>query len=68
MKASAGLLVPIIALSLAAWAFFYVLTPGEPLTPAETLVVVGICAGIVLLGRWIWFSFRRSRRDNAQGS
>lgn len=68
MKASPGVLVPIILLSLATWAFFYVLTPSTPLTPAETLVVVGACAAVVFLGRWVWFSLRRPRRENGQGS
>jgi hypothetical protein len=68
MKALPSVLVPTIVLSLAAWVFFYVLAPGTPLTPAETLVVVGLCAGVVLLAKWIWSFLRRPRQNNEQGS
>lgn len=41
-----------IALSLAVWVLFYYLEP-PPLTAAETTVVVGMCAAIVLFAKWI---------------
>lgn len=63
MKASAATLAAILALSLAVWVLFYALTPDTPLTPPETLVVVGASAGVVLLARWIW-----SRRRKAGGA
>lgn len=68
MKASIGTLAAIVVLSLAVWMLFYALTPGTPLTPPETLVVVGTCAGIVLLARWIWSRFRKTRGASGQES
>jgi hypothetical protein len=53
VKASAGVLVAITVLSLGVWSLFYVLTPGQPLEAGETLVVVGACALLVLLARWL---------------
>ena len=43
----------IIVLSLAIWFFFYVKTPDAPLTPSETLLVVGVCAVLVFFAKWI---------------
>lgn len=60
MKASAITLGIILALSLAVWTFFY-LSPGAPLNGSETAVVVGVCAGVVYLGRWIWGRIRKVR-------
>ena len=37
-----------LALSLSAWLFFYIWTPSAPLTPRETMVIVGLCFGAVL--------------------
>jgi hypothetical protein len=49
-----------MVLSLAVWTYFYV-SPGAPLTAAETAVVVGVCAVAVLGARWVW-ARRRGRR------
>jgi len=62
MKASAATVGAIVVLSLAVWVFFYFLTPATPLTPPETMVVVGACAAAVLSGKWIATRRRRSRR------
>jgi hypothetical protein len=59
MNASTATLAAILVLSLGVWLFFY-LSPGAPLTGAETAVVVGACAGAVLLARWLWARLRRS--------
>ena len=61
LKASLGTTVAIIALSLAVWVFFYVVSPGEPLTPGETSVVVGVCAVIVLSAKWIWARLHKAK-------
>lgn len=58
MKTSAGLLGIIVTLSVAMWTVFYILAAGDPLSPPETLVVVGICAAGVFVARW---AFRRIR-------
>jgi hypothetical protein len=58
VKTSGGTLAAIVALSLGVWLFFY-LSPGAPLTGPETAVVVGACAGAVLLVRWLWGRRRR---------
>jgi hypothetical protein len=50
LKTSAGLLVATLALSSIVWTICYLFLPGPALSPAETLVVVGICLGIVSLG------------------
>lgn len=65
MKGSAGTLAIILGLSLGVWMFFY-LSPGAPLNAAETSVVVGACAGVVLLGRWIWGRFHKAGKGNGQ--
>ena len=67
MKRSAGALLSILVLSLVIWVFFYVASP-EPLDPAETVVVVGISAGVVYLSRWLWGLRGRSRGGNAHVS
>jgi hypothetical protein len=51
--------VACLALSLAVWTVFYLLTPDAPLSTGETVVVVGLCSGAVFLGRGAW---RRARR------
>jgi hypothetical protein len=63
MKTSVGLLGTVFALSLAAWAFFYYLAEGEPLTPPETLVVVAGCAAIVFAARFLWGRVRKPPGD-----
>lgn len=63
MKASAGTLAIILGLSLGVWTFFY-LSPGAPLNAAETSVVVGVCAGVVWLGRRIWGRLHKASKGN----
>jgi hypothetical protein len=67
VKASAGALAIILALSLGVWTYFYV-SPGAPLNASETAVVVGVCAGAVLLVRWIWGRSRKTRGSDGQAS
>lgn len=66
MKASAALLGAILATSVVAWTLLFFLTPGDALTPAETLVVVGVCAALVLVTRWIWSWILRARGRHAE--
>ena len=62
MKGSFGIAVVIIALSLAVWIFFYSIS--QPLAFPETTVVVGICAGIVLCGKWAWNRIQKKEAKN----
>ncbi len=52
----------ITALALAIWVFFYLVS--APLTAPETTVVVGLCAAVVLSGKWIWARLRKTRGKN----
>jgi hypothetical protein len=61
MKPYVGMLAGTLVLSLLVWTLFYVLTPDAPLGSQETLVIVGMCGGIVLLGRSIVSRFRKPR-------
>jgi hypothetical protein len=36
------------------------------LTPPETLVIVGVCAALVLVARWIWSCILRARGHHAE--
>jgi hypothetical protein len=67
MRRQVGVLLAILVLSLLAWTYFYVATP-DPLTSSETIVVVGISAGVVYLSRWVWEFLRRWRGGDAQKS
>ncbi len=67
MREHVGVLLAILVLSLVIWTFFYFNTP-DTLTSSETLVVVGISAGVVYLSRWIWGLLKRWRGGNAQQS
>jgi hypothetical protein len=58
VKASLGTLLAIAALSLAAWTGFALLMPAEPLSSAETMVLVGACGAVVLGLKWAWEWFR----------
>jgi hypothetical protein len=49
----------IVVLALALWVFFYV--TSERLTSAETTVVVGLCAAIVLGSKWCWTRLSKTR-------
>jgi hypothetical protein len=66
MKPSVGVLVATLVLSAIIWTLFYAFAPGPALTPAETLVIVGVCLGVVAASRWAWSSLRRARGDRAQ--
>jgi hypothetical protein len=50
-KTSPITIVLTLALSLLTWVFFYIWTPSAPLTPRETMVIVGACFGLVLASR-----------------
>jgi hypothetical protein len=63
MKASIGTLAAIGALSLVVWTVVYIFNPSTPLTQAETVIVVGLCAVLVLGFQWIL-----SRLSKAGGS
>lgn len=54
LKALLRTTVAISALSLAVSVFFNVTPPREPLTPAETTVVVGVSTLVVLAAKRIW--------------
>ncbi|HSD50514.1 MAG TPA: hypothetical protein VLG48_03825 [Candidatus Methylomirabilis sp.] len=66
MKTSVGVLAATLMLSAIIWAVFYAFMPGPALTPAETLVVVGMCLGVVSASRWVWSSLRRARGGQTQ--
>jgi hypothetical protein len=66
VKVSTVLVGMILALSVAVWTLLYLLTPGDPLTPPETLVIVGVCAALVLLARWIWSCILKARGHHAE--
>ena len=52
MKGSLATVVAILVLSLASWVGFYFLK--APLQPQETAVVVGICAVLVMIAKWLY--------------
>ena len=64
LKGSLVVTLAIIGLSLAVWFFFYV--TSAPLALGETTVVVGLCAVIVLIGKWIWSRFAKPRTKNGK--
>jgi TIR domain len=53
--------VTIVALTLAVSMFFYITPPREPLTPAETTVVLGASTAVVLAAKRIWARLRKDR-------
>jgi hypothetical protein len=53
VKGAAGTLAAVLVLSLGVWTAFFLLVPESPLTPQETLVVVGTCGAAVLGVRWV---------------
>jgi hypothetical protein len=61
MKASIGTLVTIGALSLVVWTVVYIVNPSTPLTQAETIIVVGVCAALVLGVQWILSRLAKTR-------
>lgn len=62
LKASAILVTIVLALSLAIWCFFDI--TSTPLQPAETTVVVGICALLVLAVKLLWSRLATPRKKN----
>jgi hypothetical protein len=64
VKATAGTLAAVLVLSLGVWTAFFLFMPESPLTPQETLVVVGACAATVVGARWTLARLRR-RQDAA---
>jgi hypothetical protein len=65
LKESFAVVFMIVALSLAVWYFFYI--ESVPLTPAETTVVVGFCAALVLCGKWVWGRFAKTKTGSKSG-
>jgi hypothetical protein len=68
MKTSGAILGAILALSVAVWVLVYFLTPGDQLTQAETLVIVGVCGTGVLVIRWFWSCIARARGRHVEKS
>jgi hypothetical protein len=55
--------VAVSALTLAVSVFFYVTPPWEPLTPAETTVVVGASMAVVLAAKRIWGRLHKGKEE-----
>ena len=64
MKGSVGTVVAIGALSLVVWTAIYILNPSTPLTQAETVIVVGVCAAFVLGAKWLVSTIAKVRGGN----
>ena len=64
MKASLGTLGAIGALSLVVWTAAYIFNPSTPLTQAETMIVVGVCAVLVFGFKWVVSSIAKMRGGN----
>lgn len=65
MKGSFVTIAVIFVLSLAIWSVFYAMS-GEPKGADETAVIVGICAGIVLIVKWVWSRVHKKEVKNGQ--
>ena len=65
LKASFRMLLAMVVLSFAGWLFFYVTQPGVPLTSAETAIVVGSSAVIVLSAKGLWARLNEKRKDES---
>ncbi len=61
MSSRFGIALATLVLSLLVWTVFYIMTPDAPLGPQETSVVVGVCLGLVIFGKWVW-TLQRKRR------
>jgi len=61
VKTSLSTAIAIIAVSLAAWVFFY-FTSG-PLQASETTVVVGLSAILVISAKWLWTQIRKPKKE-----
>jgi len=59
LKRSFVTVLAIVSLSLLTWLFFYL--ESVPLNPSETTIVVSVCAGLVLLGKWAWLRLRGAK-------
>ena len=56
--------VAISVLLLVVWVFFYMFQPDAPLTNAESIVVAGICAVIVVSAKYAWVRLKKRREAN----
>lgn len=63
LKTSLRTTLAVSALSLAVWVFFYLMQPTEPLTAAETLVVIAACAVLVFSAKGIWARLAKRRKQ-----
>jgi hypothetical protein len=64
MKGSVGIVAVIGALSLVVWTAAYIFNPSTPLTQAETMIVVGVCAVLVFGFKWVVSSIAKMRGGN----
>jgi hypothetical protein len=64
MKGSVGIVAVIGALSLVVWTAAYIINPSTPLTQAETVIVVGVCAVLVFGFKWVVSSIAKMRGGN----
>ena len=64
MKGSVGTVAVIGALSLVVWTAVYLFNPSTPLTQAETVIVVGVCAVVVFGFKWVVSSIAKMRGGN----
>ncbi|HWN56256.1 MAG TPA: hypothetical protein VNP91_14180 [Methylomirabilota bacterium] len=64
MKGSVGTVAVIGALSLVVWTAAYIFNPSTPLTQAETMIVVGVCAVLVFGFKWVVSSIAKIRGGN----
>jgi hypothetical protein len=59
MKIAITIFITVILLSLLTWWFFF--ESGEPLTPPETTLIVGVYLVVTLAVRWLWSHFQSRR-------
>ena len=52
LKGSVATVIATLVLSLIGWAVFYFI--GAPLKSHETVVLVGVCAGLILIMKWVY--------------
>ena len=64
LKALVNSFVAVGTLSLAVWVFFYLIQPAAPITGAETIVVVGICAVVVLFAKHTWARLHKRKKGH----
>ena len=64
VKALFGSIVAISILLLVVWVFFYIFQPDAPLTNAESIIVAGICAVIVVSAKFAWVRIKKRREAN----